>query len=640
MSNDKVLPPEWILPWINTLPEKTTIVEQVIEWLRSFAHTGQYNLTELEIVQVFTLCHCMVDTETGRIISVSTSTDGSPTLRTYTLLYSVLDDSIYCVGVIDTYSLLDAQEKKCYMSESHVTSLRAFLHRLNRQKTKVSHVKPKFFDHFQNVNLTFVSEFRYNDLVSAIIHCAMLGIPPDSIANLENLSSDKDVAIGAQYVLWVYTCFAASPFDHLIDQLVLFEKQRFLSFYSRLLDVPWLRFEFVRRYFGVDWNPVYTNFYQTIFTEQYNETFELYDSAAYAHAHCLPEIAYADFYFECEARYSPKTTPFHCEQHKNKCGTNLSIKRGYHLVPYGFLSSSALKLVEILVLRSCLDYRRIYSTHEAYKTWNENVSVGTFTALRDSEEPGERRMNRAMFNGFAHQWYNVLQSARKLPLIQFKYHESLMKTVYETWETVIFFRRNQRLDEQYDTRTSKPTRNYNFQRNTGPLPTTYQELVEYARNYWSPCMNNLVAKCTGSHLVFSERLAVVRFLLSPKCGFSQTEGMQIWELFWVDSDVYNKWDSDYKRIHSDLAKNPDPKLKDWPTCNAMEKLNVCPFVSHAHPKDIEDLGNMLDLRKATCLDHLKSDLRSRKLMLKFKDPSVYNPNSYPFLHNLTMPVKD
>jgi hypothetical protein len=156
-------------------------------------------------------------------------------------------------------------------------------------------------------------------------------------------------------------------------------------------------------------------------------------------------------------------------------------------------------------------------------------------------------------------------------------------------------------------------------------------------------MIGLVEKCNGSHLVWSERLAVIRFLLSTKTNLSEVQAATVWELFWVKSDAYQGqlsfWDSEHGLTFKDLVKRKlNLNLDNFPSCKKMMELNWCPFVNQSAPPDIEDSAQLIPKRRARCLGSLKDSLEARGLMVTLQSPNIWGPNSYPFLMRYTVKI--
>ncbi len=638
MSNIIILPNDWILYKVDFLQQSSSILDAVSQWvLKIVASDETLNLTNEEVLQSYTICSCSIDINSAEISEVITNKSEDSTLRTYALLYALLDKCVYVFGLCPSFSLLSAQLHKRSLKTSDFLSPRQFLTRLSEQKGKALTTHSKLFGNSFDIDLTQLSFCYYQRFLNEILDYVELQISPEYVSGLSSLPW------WANNVLFTYACFAVSPFDDLIEKLVAFEKQQFHLHYNEFIDIPWLRFEFVKRYLGVDWSDVVTNYYSEVTDSPVDTNAPTYDSAAYAYTHCSTEHAFSDFYFLCEARYSPVQSPFHCKEHNNTCGTSLSLKNGRHIVPYGKLEYSALRLLEVLVRRKCLDFRRVFSTREAPKTWNESVSRQNFVLLRTSEENSTSETARPMIEKWAGQWYDQLHSYKNCELIQFTYDAKLKETILGFWDSILAKRYSQRLDLAYEKRISASTFYDNRKFESETIPNSYEELVEFAHHNWSPCMIRLVEKCNGSHLVWSERLAVIRFLLSTKTNLSEVQAATVWELFWVKSDVYQGqlsfWDSEHGLTFKDLVKRKlNLNLDNWPSCKKMMDLNCCPFVNQALPTDIEDSAQLIPKRRARCLGSLKDSLEARGLMMTLQSPNIWGPNSYPFLMRYTVKI--
>ena len=445
-----------------------------------------------------------------------------------------------------------------------------------------------------------------------------------------------------EYALYIYSAFAASASDRLIEVLIATQQNRFKSALSAIKDVPWLRFKFALRTLGVDWESVQTSHYRDIFTIPLDNDYPLLDTSIYAVEHCSTEKAYADFCFKVPAYISPLVSGFHCQEHNNSCRQTLTIQCGMHVVPYGFLEQCAVKLIDQQIRLLCSKIRRIYSTREAFITWKEEAkSAYRFFTSRIMDEPQASQQNcikGSIARRSAVAWYERVKNARENPTLICDYDLYLIENcVLPFWDDLLFLRYNQSLDRAHSRVTS--TVHYStavYSSLSTSLPSDYSQLVEFALVHWSPCINGLLEKCNGSHLTYRARLIVVRFLLSPIVGYNIQQAAHLWQLFWVKSDVYDGdarfWDGEYGRVFTNLAKTDVESYKYWPQCKVVNKDLLCPIaVEHTGGGgvgDIEDAAELVSRKQQKCGQHMTEVLASRKRATKLRNAKIYSPNSY------------
>jgi hypothetical protein len=120
-------------------------------------------------------------------------------------------------------------------------------------------------------------------------------------------------------------------------------------------------------------------------------------------------------------------------------------------------------------------------------------------------------------------------------------------------------------------------------------PATYQDLLEYAKRCWPPCMQKLAADRVGeNHMRHEQRIAMSAQL--RRFGYSEKQGTDYWHLLFQETDLYQQSGEhnflesqqglvivyDYKR---DKQQNIGVSCRNW-----MGK-KLCPFV------EIEDIGS-------------------------------------------------
>lgn len=588
-----------------------------------------------EISAVFTICECVLDIKHKRVHSIRDKLYDTPFLRTYILLYTTVKGGIYIVGSCKSHTYLLSKASMEDLPFSDLEEIRNFLNELSREKTLVTNE----FTHLFPTQKTKVFEITpiesYKKALEERFHYLLAGVQ-----GIEFLSPQRVSTF--EHAIYMYLCFAASASSRLVDNLVQTELAIFRKAYSELKGIPWLRHEFVRRYLGVDWEGIQTNFYRDIFVSSMDNSLLFYDSALYATEHSYIENAFADFFVKVPALYSPMVSQFHCKEHENACPSKLSIDKGMHIVPYGMLEDCAAKALEKQIRLMCNKLSRIYCTHEAFTTWFEKPkNKGAFTFLRISEEPAEvqeRYINSVLVESCAEKWYQRLKVAKSNPSLVCGYDREIIETsILPFWESVIFKRYSERLDRIQETRELKKFHNDGKEVFNQAIPTTYDELVKFAADYWSPCMNRLVAICKGSHLDWDKRVLVVRFLISPVLRYSAEQARTLWELFWKESDVYvgetKFWtnSSEYAVAFNSFMDKGDEdreKWKYWPPCAKLISHNLCPFSGDSEVVDIEEAASPLVQKQRKCAFHMKEVLNSRGRQPRFRDPKIYSPMSY------------
>ena len=123
---------------INT--HNTNPAQDIVNWCNqlSLYHTTRLSLEECE--NSFTVCECTVTLERETLHHIRDSTNGTPTLRTQMLLYTIIDAKIYAVGVMDTYSYLILEgDDQILIPFDQVTDVRWFLNDLAKQKYKIEY---------------------------------------------------------------------------------------------------------------------------------------------------------------------------------------------------------------------------------------------------------------------------------------------------------------------------------------------------------------------------------------------------------------------------------------------------------------------------------------------------------------------
>lgn len=645
---DKVIAENLVLRYIT---DKENFEADPFAHLVSWFHRLELfydELTEDEFKNTFTICECTVDLQRKGIHNVRDRTDEEPFLRTYILLFTNINEQIFVVGVCRGYDyhLHISEAVSDRLSFDTLEDTFDFLNELSEQKFQVSRERTHFFtsskpEHFQIASLGFyqtvLRERLENNLSPFNDDCSLI---PSQEYNSQT-----------EHAFYMYLCFAASASDSLVDRLVKIEREAFSRHYSQLLDVPWLRHEFLRRYLGVDWPGIQTHFYREIFVLAFDTNNLLYNSATYAAEHCYTDKIYADFFVKVPPRSSPMSSQFHCIQHENKCSSRLSLDKGSHIVPYGLLEECAFSTISQLVRRNCNKISRVYSTFSAFNTWlTELPSPEKFTLLRVSEEPEEeheRYFAAPTVKNSARRWYERLTAARENPSLVCSYDKQIIDTVIiPFWDTVsdqLYFQRlcREYLNKQTITRISDNGQIFH----QGPLPTNYNELIEYADLNWSPCINNLVQRCRGSHLEHHFRLLVIRFLLSPLNKLTIEQAAALWELFWTESDAYagvgKFWSttSEHARTFESMCTERE-KWKFWPACAQMIKHSLCPFTTDSSLPDIEEAASPMKQKQRQCVNHMHANLARRGRRTKFNNPFVSSPMSYATCTQASFEVKN
>jgi len=597
------------------------------------------NLSVENFNATFTVCECIVDSRRGKVHSVRDRTYDDATLRTYILLYTNMHGRIYVVGACDTRAYLLAKASKEDVPFSSVEDIASFLNTLSQQKNTVNRLITHLFCTVESKVFELTQFETYKEQLDERLPYLACDLNPEYYT--------RSLGPVAEHVVYMYCCFAASASARLMDNLVKLEVALFKREYAQLKNVPWLRHEFVRRFLGVDWEGLQTHYYRDIFIIPLDNNLPIYDSAFYSLEHCYVENAFADFFIKVPALYSPMQSQFHCSEHENSCTSKLSLEKGKYIVPYGLLEDCAVKALEKIVRRMCSQISRHYCTNEALSTWLESVDTEEqFKLLRISEEPDADVQDSYFISKHiserAAKWFERLQTAKQNPTLVCRYDKPIIESIIiPFWHSVVFKRYNERLDRIYESHEVKirNTAEYSFDK---PIPQTYDQLLEFADQYWSPCINHLLRICKGSHLEYRRRIIVVRFLISPVIGYSLDQAAALWELFWKESDAYvgegNFWsnNSEHARTFKSFVEKDRERWKYWPPCKEMVNRDLCPFTGDAGVPDIED--SALGVRQTKCVDYLKRNLALRGRQTKFRDPKIYSPISYTTAANASYPL--
>jgi hypothetical protein len=632
------LSPELTMSYVCEESELTDPFEIFTAWF-SKLNLFNDNLSLGDFNATFTACECIVDSRRSKVHSVRDRTYDDATLRTYILLYTCMHGKIYIVGACDTRVYLISKSSNEDLPLSSVDDINSFLNELSRQKGSVYRLVPHLFSTVEPNIYELTSFETYKEVLDERLPSIARGLDPEFCT--------RSLGPVAEHVIYMYCCFAASASGRVVDNLVRLEVALFKREIAELKNVPWLRHEFIRRFLGVDWEGLQTHYYRDIFIIPLDNNLPLYDSAFYSLEHCYAENAFADFFVKVPALYSPMKSQFHCTEHENSCTSKLSLDKGKHIVPYGLLEDCAVKALEKSIRKMCAQIGRHYSTNEALSTWLESVeSEEKFKLLRISEEPDADVQDSYFVSKHiserAAKWFERLQTAKDNPQLVCRYDKQIIETVIiPFWHSVVFTRYNERLDRIYESHEAKvrSTAEYSFDQ---PIPQTYDQLLEFADQYWSPCIIHLLRMCKGSHLEYRRRIIVVRFLISPIVGYSLDQAAALWELFWKESDAYvgegNFWsnNSEHARTFKSFVEKDRERWKYWPPCKEMVNRDLCPFTGDSNVPDIED--SALGIRQTKCVEYLKRNLALRGRQTKFRDPKIYSPISYTTCANASFPL--
>jgi hypothetical protein len=160
---------------------------------------------------------------------------------------------------------------------------------------------------------------------------------------------------------------------------------------------------------------------------------------------------------------------------------------------------------------------------------------------------------------------------------------------------------------------------------TEELPASRTQLITYAREYWPPCMQALVEKCTGErHLQHEERIKMAALLRS--FGYSLAQAEQLW---W---NLFRTTNASAQYFHQETFRESEYGqviVHDYRTnkvqnvgvsCEALVRKQLCPLVTTG---DIEDL---VPLARQRCTESLQAH-RAAKDQRPLKYP-VYSPRNY------------
>lgn len=160
---------------------------------------------------------------------------------------------------------------------------------------------------------------------------------------------------------------------------------------------------------------------------------------------------------------------------------------------------------------------------------------------------------------------------------------------------------------------------------SGDLPTTRDQLIEYAQRYWPPCMQALVELCKGHrHLQHEERIKMAALL--RVFGYSPAQAEQLWwNLFreTLANTHYVTQEAFLEGEHGQVIINDYKANKQRNVgvhCESLIRKKLCPFVETG---DIEDL---VSTARKHCTESLQK-YRASKGLRELRYP-IYSPKNY------------
>jgi len=154
----------------------------------------------------------------------------------------------------------------------------------------------------------------------------------------------------------------------------------------------------------------------------------------------------------------------------------------------------------------------------------------------------------------------------------------------------------------------------------GVLPTSSDELVQYAAQHFPECMYAMVLQsASGQHLKYHQRIGMSALL--RHFGYSEQQGIEMWSLLFARTDVGARQDfltSKQGRVIIDDYKN-NKQTQLGVSCRSLVQHNLC-TVRQEHPtvEDIEDLQ-----RRCTACYGTRPENAGRLLAFPIRSPRNY-----------------